>query len=271
MLILTFIFTGLGLASASPTSMSQSLFPRSSVSTTGTCGAYNGTATCSGSAFGNCCSQFGWCGGDTGYCGYGCQSDYGSCGVSTTLTWKSLGCYSDNTLSRTLNTSLTVSGGTIEACQSACEAKGFTYAGIEYGTQCFCGTAIMNAGASIDSSNCNTVCPQASAEVCGGSNALSLYQVVPIWQSIGCYSDTTLKRTLAHSFNVPGNNVEKCQGVCQDNGYIYAGMEYGSQCFCGNTIDNGATLTSGCGTVCSGNSGEICGGSNSLSMYYRFE
>ncbi|GAD96236.1 WSC domain protein [Paecilomyces variotii No. 5] len=268
---ITLLLTGLALASATPTGLTENLFPRSSVSTNGQCGAYNGTATCAGSAFGNCCSQFGWCGSDTGYCGSGCQSDYGTCGVSTTLSWKSLGCYSDNTLARALNTSENVSGGTVEACQSTCESQGFTLAGIEFGTQCFCGTAIMNGAAEIDSSNCNIACPQDSSEICGGSNALSLYTIVPVWQSIGCYSDTTLKRTLSMSYNVAGLTVEKCQSTCQDHGYIYAGLEFGSQCFCGNSIDNGATLTSGCGTVCSGDSAEICGGANALSMYYLFE
>lgn len=34
------------------------------------------------------------------------------------------------------------------------------------------------------------------------------------------------------------------------------------QCFCGNTIVNGgaATDSSSCSAVCSGNSGEVCGG-----------
>ncbi|KAF3391643.1 WSC domain-containing protein [Penicillium rolfsii] len=233
--------------------------------------SYNGTATCAGSAFGNCCSQFGWCGSSTDYCGSGCQSNYGNCGVSTTLAWRSLGCFSDSTSARALNTSVLVSDGTVEACQSKCQALGFLYAGMEYGTQCFCGNAIMNDAPPIALSNCNVPCPQNSAEFCGGSNAINLYAVTPIWQSIGCYSDTTLKRTLAQSFNVAGNTVEKCQAVCQANGYIYAGMEFGNQCFCGNTIDNGAALTSACGTACPGNSAEVCGGANALSMYYLFQ
>ncbi|KAL1855051.1 hypothetical protein Plec18170_004465 [Paecilomyces lecythidis] len=158
-----------------------------------------------------------------------------------------------DTNARALNTSENVSGGTVEACQ------------------CFCGTAIMNGAAEIDSSNCNMACPQASSEICGGPNALSLYTIIPVWQDIGCYSDTTLKRTLSQSYNVAGLTVEKCQGVCQDNGYIYAGLEFGNQCFCDNSIDNGASLTSGCGNVCSGDSAEICGGANALSMYYLFE
>ncbi|KAJ5974962.1 hypothetical protein N7481_008669 [Penicillium waksmanii] len=269
MSIAALLLAGLTLASATPTSLS-SLSERSSISTNGVCGAYNGTASCAGNSFGSCCSQFGWCGSDTDHCGSGCQSNYGNCGVSTTLSWKSLGCYSDSTSNRALNTSVLVPGHTVEACQSACEDAGFLYAGLEYGTQCFCGNAIMNSASSIDSSHCNVPCAQSASEICGGSNAISLYVVVPIWQSVGCYTDTTLKRTLAKSYNIAGNTVEKCQAECQSNGYLYAGVEYGTQCFCGNSIDNGATITSACGTACPGDSSEVCGGANALSMYYLF-
>jgi len=39
-----------------------------------------GNYTCTGSAFGRCCSKWGWCGASVEYCGTGCQSAYGTCG-----------------------------------------------------------------------------------------------------------------------------------------------------------------------------------------------
>ncbi|GFG01735.1 putative fungistatic metabolite [Aspergillus lentulus] len=138
---------------------------------------------------------------------------------------------------------------------------------MEFGTQCFCGTAIMNNAASVPASQCNIACPADGLQVCSGSNALRLYVVVPIWQSLGCYSDSTKARTLAVSYDIAGNTVEKCQA----GGYLYAGMEFGTQCFCGNPIDNGGVLTSGCATPCAGDSTEVCGGSKALSMYYLFQ
>lgn len=50
----------------------------SKVSTDGTCGGAKGL-TCKGSAFGNCCSQYGWCGSTSGHCGTGCNKGFGSC------------------------------------------------------------------------------------------------------------------------------------------------------------------------------------------------
>jgi hypothetical protein len=52
--------------------------PGGSVSTDGTCGTQGGK-TCAGSTFGNCCSQYGWCGSTTDHCGSGCNSSFGTC------------------------------------------------------------------------------------------------------------------------------------------------------------------------------------------------
>ncbi|OSS54028.1 hypothetical protein B5807_00423 [Epicoccum nigrum] len=60
--------------SAAPTATTAS-----KVSTDGTC-AGTGKQTCAGSTFGNCCSQSGWCGSTTDYCGTGCQTGFGTCG-----------------------------------------------------------------------------------------------------------------------------------------------------------------------------------------------
>ncbi|KAF2262629.1 glycoside hydrolase/deacetylase [Lojkania enalia] len=48
------------------------------VSSDGTCGS-SVKMTCQGSTFGNCCSQYGWCGTTSGHCGTGCQSAFGTC------------------------------------------------------------------------------------------------------------------------------------------------------------------------------------------------
>ncbi|KAF5587789.1 muramidase [Fusarium subglutinans] len=48
------------------------------ISPDGTCGGEKGY-TCEGSQFGNCCSQYGYCGTATDNCGNGCQKQYGLC------------------------------------------------------------------------------------------------------------------------------------------------------------------------------------------------
>lgn len=52
--------------------------PTGKVSTDGTCGGTN-AQTCKGSTFGNCCSQYGWCGTTVDHCGTGCNTAFGTC------------------------------------------------------------------------------------------------------------------------------------------------------------------------------------------------
>ncbi|RSL60825.1 hypothetical protein CEP53_005300 [Fusarium sp. AF-6] len=50
------------------------------VSTSGSCGATStSNITCQGSTYGNCCSELGYCGKNSTYCGDGCQSEFGTC------------------------------------------------------------------------------------------------------------------------------------------------------------------------------------------------
>ncbi|KAF2664189.1 hypothetical protein BT63DRAFT_465016 [Microthyrium microscopicum] len=53
------------------------------VSTNGKCGT---GITCIGSYYGNCCSQWNWCGSTDDFCGAGCLSAFGSCSSSLSST-----------------------------------------------------------------------------------------------------------------------------------------------------------------------------------------
>ncbi|KAF1913007.1 hypothetical protein BDU57DRAFT_341723 [Ampelomyces quisqualis] len=65
----------------SPTSSLPPAVP-TNVSTDGRCGAEGSGRTCQGSAFGRCCSDYGWCGSSDDHCrpAYGCRPDFGTCG-----------------------------------------------------------------------------------------------------------------------------------------------------------------------------------------------
>jgi len=167
-----------------------------------------------------------------------------------------------------LSTAFNIAGVTPDKCLTTCAAQGFHYSGLEFGTQCFCGAAIQNGAAPVAPESCNLACAGDAAQVCGGSNAVSLYEVTPAWQSLGCYSDKGTARTLSSSAGVPGNTVAKCQAACAAAGFTYAGMEFGSQCFCGNAIQNNAApLLVGCDKSCPGDAAQTCGGANALSLY----
>lgn len=54
-------------------------------------------------------------------------------------------------------------------------------------------------------------------------------------------------------------------------GYTYAGLEYGQECWMGNTLLSPLVnaTASACNMVCMGNVGEICGAGSVLSLYMR--
>jgi hypothetical protein len=64
--------------------------------------------------------------------------------------------------------------------------------------------------------------------------------------------------------------METCTSYCAGKGYSMAGVEYGTECYCGNTLSGGAStsLVSGqCYMTCPGNPGEKCGGPNAINLY----
>ncbi len=63
---------------------------------------------------------------------------------------------------------------TVEKCIQICSEKGFKYAGLQYGIQCFCGNSYGKYG---ESTNCNYKCSGNQSEICGGVWANSVYSV----------------------------------------------------------------------------------------------
>jgi glucan 1,3-beta-glucosidase len=60
--------------------------------------------------------------------------------ASASAGWNFRGCYTDSVAARTLGNFEQVSVGaaamTVQACQSACQALGFTISGVEYADEC---------------------------------------------------------------------------------------------------------------------------------------
>lgn len=75
--------------------------------------------------------------------------------------YQSLGCYSDsNSTGRALawrQDQVDASNLTQLHCASACELGGYAYAGVEYGSECYCGMGLLDGSTQIDDSKCNIV------------------------------------------------------------------------------------------------------------------
>ncbi|MCJ1476788.1 hypothetical protein MMC13_005457 [Lambiella insularis] len=89
------------------------------------------------------------------------------------------------------------------------------------------------------------------------------------WVYLGCANETTPRALSSASYaSLKAMTLESCQAYCSQNNYGLAGLEYSSQCYCGNALQSySAVGFTGCNMACSGNSSELCGGSNRLSVY----
>ncbi|KAL6910584.1 hypothetical protein GGI43DRAFT_390527 [Trichoderma evansii] len=85
------------------------------------------------------------------------------------------GCYQDN-IGRVLSGDVLPDLGpmTNEKCVANCVSKGFSIAATEYGGQCYCGNELVGSSKLADS-QCSIACEGNSAEICGGSWAISVY------------------------------------------------------------------------------------------------
>lgn len=91
------------------------------------------------------------------------------------------------------------------------------------------------------------------------------------WYSLGCAVDGGNNRILTglQLLGQQGLSVDKCLVTCEEAGFKYAGVEFGQECYCGNTwaraniwVDDGT-----CDMPCNGNSSETCGGGDRIDLY----
>src|SRR4029077_17508832 len=82
---------------------------------------------------------------------------------------------------------------------------------------------------------------------------------------LGCYADTAT-RDLPYMALSGSGSIESCKSACAAASYKYAGAQYGSQCFCGNSYGRYHASTS-CNMPCTANASETCGGTWANSVY----
>ncbi|KAJ2957735.1 hypothetical protein NQZ79_g6583 [Umbelopsis isabellina] len=91
------------------------------------------------------------------------------------------------------------------------------------------------------------------------------------WTSLGCYVDALTPRTLPYGAPTisTGMTVEGCESECASAGYTYAGVEYGNECWCGNTMPPTSAPSTDCNMACKGNSAEMCGAGARFNVYKK--
>lgn len=90
------------------------------------------------------------------------------------------------------------------------------------------------------------------------------------WTYQGCYLDSVGKRSLAYPSNRDYSiqTVETCTSWCTANKYSYCGLEYSTECYGDYNLSEDLRVPeSDCSMPCAGNSSQICGNGNRLSVY----
>ncbi|KAK3713138.1 hypothetical protein QZH41_010040 [Actinostola sp. cb2023] len=84
---------------------------------------------------------------------------------------------------------------------------------------------------------------------------------------IGCFKDNE-PRVMPHKMSMKDLTPVKCLRYCQSKGYSYIGLEWSTECYCGNHYDKYGNASSGdCASPCVGDLTKTCGGPWRLSVY----
>ncbi|KAJ3393304.1 hypothetical protein HDU92_007865 [Lobulomyces angularis] len=201
----------------------------------------------------------------------------------------SIGCYTEGKGGRALNGPYIANNAmTVETCQNFCSTapNKFQFFGLEYGRECYCGSAVANSAS--ETTKCTKPCSGNASQMCGGPSKLNLYSlsgIIPAppnvikdnlpsnWKYIGCFLDQSPKLLNTPIFLPKGtNSVKSCIQACSEKKFTFAGLEYGTECYCGNSLTSEQIKSfqkpdTDCSMTCSGNAQELCGAANRLTLY----
>ncbi|KAL9580059.1 MAG: hypothetical protein Q9212_004716 [Teloschistes hypoglaucus] len=138
-------------------------------------------------------------------------------------------------------------------------------------------SASTTSASSTSASSTSTTSTSTSSTVSATPTGPITVQSVGSFGYLGCYSEVQNSRALSDLQNpISGSqvSVENCAAAC--SAYTYFGVEYASECYCGNVIQTGSALVAGsdpsvtqCNMLCNADKNEYCGGPNRLNMYQK--
>ncbi|RHZ77828.1 hypothetical protein Glove_172g19 [Diversispora epigaea] len=181
-----------------------------------------------------------------------------------------LNCIKDSSICyrRILNSTEVYETGvdTIDKCIAYCNSKGiFGYAGLEAGSQCFCGNNFTSKDINLSLEHCSSSCTGNRSQICGGFFALSVYNASKVVED-------TKSEDLYPALMDPTS----CTIHCGDFFFKYAALKKGNECYCGNdTIESSYNQINDtlCNKTCSSclsyncTTNDKCGGETVYTVY----
>lgn len=211
-----------------------------------------------------------------------------------------IGCYDElNYPVRVLNHQVPWDKVSVSSCVNACFNAGpytglfgphYLFAGVINGDQCWCDNVMNVKAVKVDQGRCNHLCENGPNEYCGGSREYQLYYrsdtgLNPVtlnpanppsvgagsgyYAFKGCWPDNPHSRVLnGLSYSSEHMTPLYCAHICWAQRFIYSGVEYGRECWCGNTLNVGsAAPVQECNQACEGDSTFACGAPNYIGIY----
>lgn len=125
------------------------------------------------------------------------------------LGWTYIGCGTDVNSNRTFSASQWYSDSmTVEGCVKYCQGKGYSLAGLEYQSQCYCSNTLAADRAPVDGvlGNCFSTCAGNSSEYCGGSSRLSMYNQTSVVSLPSSTKSSSSASATATGLSCPASN-----------------------------------------------------------------
>ncbi|XP_074701269.1 sialate:O-sulfotransferase 1 isoform X2 [Strix aluco] len=172
-----------------------------------------------------------------------------------------MGCFSDDSRERTLKGAVfyDLRKMTVSHCQEACAERAYTYAGLAYGAECYCGNKLPATASKPE--ECNSECKGEKGSACGGVNRLSVYRVEELRAGArrrrnviyrGCFrAPENLTDTFPASLIQPNLTVEMCSEFCSKKEFPLAVIR-GRECYCGYPTRRFSLRDGANGLLCSG-------------------
>ena len=88
---------------------------------------------------------------------------------------KHLGCYKDDGRRILPKAFVNLSRNSPRKCSRHCRRNQYQFSGVQYTTQCFCGSKIAERAKKISYRRCNRNCPGKRNQKCGGTWAMNVY------------------------------------------------------------------------------------------------
>ena len=106
---------------------------------------------------------------------------------------------------------------TIQMCISICREKNFSYAGLQWQFECFCGEEPADGFKWSWSEKCSDRCAGDSNQICGGTNAISIWRVPPKTLNGICVHNSPTNKGMLDDYSIIGHEnltIQKCQQIC---------------------------------------------------------